>query len=161
MFDWSGVYFKQVVKTEGFLVSYGYVAFMATMATGRFAGGKLAEKFSRKRMVQVSGVLIFTGMMFAVLFPYIITATIGFLIVGFGVSTIIPLLYSTVGKAELKVSKAMAIATVSSIGFLGFLMGPPLIGYIAQLAGLQYSFMTIAFLGLGISLLISRVKEIQ
>lgn len=161
MFDWSGVYFKQVVKAEGSMVSLGYACFMIMMATGRFVGDKLAEKFSRKKMVQVSGVLIFSGMMFAVLLPYLITAAIGFLVVGFGVSTIVPLLYSTVGKADLKVSKGIAIATVSSIGFLGFLMGPPLIGYIAQLAGLQYSFMTIAFLGLGISFLISRVKEIE
>jgi MFS family permease len=161
MFDWSGVYFKDVVKAEGPMVSLGYASFMIMMATGRFVGDKLAEKFSRKKMVQVSGVLIFSGMMFAVLLPYLITATIGFLVVGFGVSTIVPLLYSTVGKADLKVSKGIAIATVSSIGFLGFLMGPPLIGYIAQLAGLQYSFMTIAFLGLGISVLISRVKEIE
>ena len=160
MFDWSGVYFKQVVKVEGPWVSLGYACFMIMMATGRFVGDKLAERFSRKKMVQVSGVLIFSGMMFAVALPYLITAAIGFLVVGFGVSTIVPLLYSTVGKADLKVSKGMAIATVSSIGFLGFLMGPPLIGYIAQLAGLQYSFMTIAFLGLGISVLISRVKEI-
>lgn len=161
MFDWSGVYFKQVVKTDGSFISLGYAAFMIAMATGRFTGDKLAEKFSRKKMVQVSGILIFSGMMFAVIFPYLITATIGFLIVGFGVSSIVPLLYSTVGKAELNVSKGIAIATVSSIGFLGFLMGPPLIGYIAQLAGLQYSFMTIAFLGLGISYMISKVKEIE
>ncbi len=161
MFDWSGVYFKQVVKAEGALVSLGYASFMIMMATGRFVGDKLAERFSRKKMVQVSGILIFTGMMFAVLFPYLITATIGFLVVGFGVSTIIPLLYSTVGKADLEVSKGIAIATVSSIGFLGFLMGPPLIGYIAELAGLKYSFISIAFLGLAISYLVSRVKEIQ
>jgi MFS family permease len=161
MFDWSGVYFKQVVKAEGPLVSLGYASFMIMMAGGRFAGDKLAAKFSRKKMVQVSGILIFSGMMFAVLFPYLVTATIGFLVVGFGVSTIIPLLYSTVGKADLEVSKGIAIATVSSIGFLGFLMGPPLIGYIAELAGLKYSFISIAFLGLAISYLISRVKEIQ
>ncbi len=161
MFDWSGVYFKEVVKAEGSLVSLGYASFMIMMATGRFVGDKLAAKFSRKKMVQVSGILIFTGMMFAVIFPYLITATIGFLVVGFGVSTIIPLLYSTVGKADLEVSKGIAIATVSSIGFLGFLMGPPLIGYIAELAGLKYSFITIAFLGLAISYLISRVKAIQ
>ena len=160
MFDWSGVYFKQVVKAQGSLVSLGLISFMVMMAAGRFAGDRLAEKFSRKKMVQVSGVLIFIGMMLAVVLPHLITATIGFLIVGFGVSTIVPLLYSTVGKANLKVSKGIAIATVSSIGFLGFLMGPPLIGYIAQLAGLQYSFMTIAFLGLGISFMISKVKEI-
>lgn len=161
MFDWSGVYFKEVVKAPASLVSFGYATFMIAMATGRFTGDKLAEKFSRKKMVQISGVLIFSGMMFAVILPYLVSATIGFLIVGFGVSTIIPLLYSTVGKADLKVSKGIAIATVSSIGFLGFLMGPPLIGYIAQMAGLQYSFMTIAFLGLGISFGISKVKEIE
>ncbi len=159
MFDWSGVYFKQVVKAEGPLVSLGYASFMIMMATGRFIGDRLAERFGRKKMVQLSGVLIFTGMMIAVLFPNIIMATIGFLIVGFGVSSIIPLLYSTAGKVK-DVSSGIAIATVSGVGFLGFLMGPPLIGYIAELAGLQYSFALIALLGLGISLMISRVKEI-
>lgn len=160
MFDWSGVYFKQIVKAEGPFISLGYASFMIMMATGRFMGDKLAQKYSRKKMVQTSGVMIFSGMMLAVLLPYIITATIGFLIVGLGVSTIIPLLYSTLGKANLNVSKSIAIATVSSISFLGFLMGPPLIGYIAQIAGLQYSFSTIAFFGLSISFLIQRVKEI-
>ncbi len=160
MFDWSGVYFKQIVKAEGPFISLGYASFMIMMATGRFMGDKLAQKYSRKKMVQTSGVMIFSGMMLAVLLPYIVTATIGFLIVGLGVSTIIPLLYSTLGKANLDVSKSIAIATVSSFSFLGFLMGPPLIGYVAQLAGLQYSFSTIAFFGLGISFLIQRVKEI-
>lgn len=79
MFDWSGVYFKDVVKAEGSMISLGYAAFMITMATGRFAGDKLAEKFSRKTMVQISGVLNFCGMMLAVLLPQIITATTGFL----------------------------------------------------------------------------------
>jgi len=159
MFDWSGVYFKQVVKAEGALISLGYASFMTMMATGRFTGDKLALKFGRKKMVQLSGVLIFTGMMIAVLFPTLVTATIGFLIVGFGVSSIIPLMFSTAGKVK-EVASGIAIATVSGIGFFGFLIGPPLIGYIAQLAGLQYSFAVIAVLGLGITLLINRIKEI-
>jgi MFS family permease len=124
MFDWSGVYFKQVVKAEGALVSLGYASFMIMMATGRFVGDKLASKFSRKRMVQISGVLIFSGMMFAVLFPYLITATIGFLVVGFGVSTIIPLLYSTVGKADLEVSKGHRHCYREQYWFPGFPDGP-------------------------------------
>ena len=159
MFDWSGVYFKQVVKAEGSLVSLGYASFMIMMATGRFIGDRLALKFGRKKMVQLSGILIFIGMMIAVLFPTIVTATIGFLIVGFGVSSIIPLMFSTAGKIK-EVASGIAIATVSGIGFFGFLIGPPLIGYIAQLAGLQYSFAVIAVLGLGITLLINRIKEI-
>ena len=160
MFDWSGVYFKQVVKAEGSLISLGYASFMIMMAAGRFMGDGLALRFGRKKMVQLSGVLIFTGMMIAVLFPTLVTATIGFLIVGFGVSSIIPLMYSTAGKIK-EVASGIAIATVSGIGFFGFLMGPPLIGYIAQLAGLQYSFAVIAVLGIGITLMINRIKEIE
>ena len=160
MFDWSGVYFKEVVQAEGSLVSLGYASFMIMMATGRFTGDRLALKFGRKKMVQLSGVLIFIGMMIAVVFPTIIWATIGFLIIGFGVSSIIPLMFSTAGKIK-EVASGIAIATVSGIGFFGFLIGPPLIGYIAQLAGLQYSFAVIAVLGLGITLLINRIKEIE
>ena len=160
MFDWSGVYFKQVVKADGSLVSLGYASFMIMMATGRFTGDKLAQHFGRKQMVQASGVLIFTGMMIAVLFPSIITATAGFMIVGFGVSSIIPLMYSTAGKIK-EVASGIAIATVSGIGFFGFLMGPPLIGYIAQLSGLQFSFAFIAILGIAISIMINRVKELS
>ena len=159
MFDWSGVYFKQVVKAEGSLISLGYASFMIMMATGRFTGDRLALKFGRKKMVQLSGILIFIGMMIAVIFPTIIMATIGFLIIGFGVGSIIPLMFSTAGKIK-EVASGIAIATVSGIGFFGFLIGPPLIGYIAQLAGLQYSFAVIAVLGLGITLLINRIKEI-
>ncbi|MBK6935950.1 MAG: MFS transporter [Chitinophagaceae bacterium] len=160
MFDWSGVYFKEVVKAEGSLISLGYASFMIMMATGRFTGDKLAQYFGRKRMVQLSGLLIFAGMMIAVLIPSVITATAGFMIVGFGVSSIIPLMYSTAGKIK-EVASGIAIATVSGIGFFGFLMGPPLIGYIAQLAGLQYSFAAIAFLGIAISFLINKVKGIS
>lgn len=157
MFDWSGVYFKEVVKVKAELVSLGYASFMIMMATGRFTGDKLAERFGRTKMVQISGVLIFTGMMTAVLLPNLIMSTIGFLIVGFGVSSIIPLVYSTAGKVK-EVASGIAIATVSGVGFLGFLMGPPLIGYIAELAGLRASFAVIALLGLVISYMISKIK---
>ena len=159
MFDWSGVYFKQIVKAEGSLISLGYASFMIMMAAGRFMGDGLAQRYGRKTMVQLSGILIFTGMMIAVTFPYLMTATVGFLIIGFGVSSIIPLMYSTAGKIK-EVASGIAIATVSGIGFFGFLMGPPLIGYIAQLAGLQYSFAVIAVMGLGITLMINRIREI-
>lgn len=159
MFDWSGVYFKQVVKAEGSLVILGYSSFMIMMATGRFIGDNLAKRFGRKRMVQISGLLIFSGMLTSVLFPSIVTATIGFMIVGLGVSSIIPLMISTAGKIK-EVPSGIAIATVAGVGFFGFLMGPPLIGYIAQLAGLQYSFAVIAVMGLGITLMINKVKEI-
>ena len=132
MFDWSGVYFKDVVHAPASLIALGYLCFMIAMASGRFIGDKLIAKHGRPKMLRISGILISTGLFMSVLFPHIITATIGFLIVGFGVSSIVPMVFSAAGKHS-KIAPGMALAAVSSISFLGFLMGPPLIGYIAEL----------------------------
>jgi MFS family permease len=68
--------------------------------------------------------------------------------------------YSAAGK-HIKVPPGIALATVTSVSFLGFLMGPPLIGYISEIAGLRYSFALIGIFGIGISLLVSRIKALQ
>ena len=111
-------------------------------------------------MLRISGILISTGLFMSVLFPNIITATIGFLIVGFGVSSIVPMVFSAAGKHS-KIAPGMALAAVSSISFLGFLMGPPLIGYIAELFNLRYSFAVIGILGVTISLMVSKIKALD
>jgi len=160
MFDWSGVYFKQVVHAPPSLIVLGYASFMVMMATGRFIGDKLIERHGRKKMLQVSGVLISTGLFIAVLFPYLVTATIGFLIVGFGVSSIVPMVYSSAGRVS-KIPPGMALAAVSSISFLGFLMGPPLIGYIAQLFSLRHSFAVIGLFGFAIAIMVSKLKALH
>jgi MFS family permease len=82
------------------------------------------------------------------------------MMVGLGVSSIVPTVYSAAGRHG-KVPAGIALATVSSVSFLGFLMGPPLIGYISQMAGLRYSFAVIGIFGMGISLLVSRIKALQ
>jgi len=160
MFDWSGVYFKEVVKAPHNLVILGYASFMVMMATGRFAGDRIIAKVGRKKMLQVSGLLIGSGLLTAVCFPYIVIATIGFLIVGCGVSSVVPTIYSTAGRHS-KVSPSMALAAVSGIGFFGFLLGPPLIGYIAQAAGLRYSFAVIALIGFCISIMVTKLKVLD
>ncbi|HET6995283.1 MAG TPA: MFS transporter [Chitinophagaceae bacterium] len=157
MFDWSGVYFREIVKTPESLVILGYTTFMIMMATGRFAGDRIIARFGRKKTLQVSGLFVFTGLLISVLFPYLVTATIGFFIVGLGVSSVIPTVYSTAARSA-KVSPGMALAGVSSIGFLGFLIGPPLIGYIAQISSLRYSFAVVALFGLCVSIMVSKLK---
>jgi len=95
--------------------------------------------------------------MIAVLFPSLLTATIGFFIVGFGVSSVVPTVYSTAGNHPT-IAPGIALAKVSSIGFLGFLIGPPMIGYVAQLATLRGSYAVIALIGLGITAMVSKLK---
>lgn len=160
MFDWSGVYFQKIVNSPTSLITLGYVAFMCSMATGRFVGDKMAAAFGKKKILQASGIIIAIGLLIAVLFPSLLFATIGFLLVGFGVSSVVPLVYSQAGKST-KLSPGMALAAVSSIGFLGFLVGPPIIGFVAEAFGLQWSFTLIAFLGLGTTLLARFTKFID
>lgn len=160
MFDWSGVYFKDVIKAPGPLVILGYTSFMIMMASGRFIGDGLIHKFGRKQVIQISGIMISVGLFTAVFFPYIIPATVAFMLVGLGVSTIVPTVYSLAGK-NLSVPPGEALTIVSSVSFLGFLMGPPLIGYIAELSSLRFSFAFIGVFGLVIALLVSRIKAIQ
>lgn len=158
MADWSGVYFQKVVETPARFTTLGYVAFTATMAIGRFAGDWLVTRFGVRRMLQMSGSIITAGLLTAVLFTNLISATAGFLLVGFGVSSVVPIVYGLAGKSTV-MSASSALAAVSTIGFLGFLIGPPLIGFIAQAAGLRFSFALIAILGFGTTLLAAQVKQ--
>jgi len=160
MFDWSGVYFKEVVKAPESLVVLGYTSFMIMMASGRFIGDKVTARFGRKRVLQVSGVLISGGMYLAVFLPYIIPAAIGFMLVGLGVSTVVPGVYSIAGKTP-GIEPSKALTAVSSVSFLGFLIGPPVIGYIAHAVGLKMSFALIGIFGIGIAFLVNRVKAIE
>ncbi len=160
MFDWSGVYFQDVVEVPASLIAFGYLSFMIAMATGRFIGDRLIGKYGRKKMLRTSGIMISSGLFIAVLFPYIISATIGFLVVGLGVSSIVPMVYSAAGR-QTKIPAGIALASVSSISFLGFLVGPPLIGYIAELLSLRYSFAVIGLLGIFISIMVPKIKVLD
>lgn len=159
MFDWSGVYFKKVVNADPSLIALGYVAFMGTMASGRFITDKIAARFTKVAVIQVSGVLIFVGLSLAVIFPTVEIATFGFLLVGLGVASIIPLSYSIAGRSKLY-APSVALALVSTISFFGFLLGPPLIGFIADLFDLKTSFAMVAVAALGITLLSSFRKAV-
>lgn len=157
MFDWSGVYFSKIVHAPAKSVTLGYVAFMCTMAAGRFACDRLINRLGVKLMLRISGILIFTGLMIAILFPYLFTATLGFLLVGFGVSSVVPTIYGLAGKSKT-MSPGMALAAVSSISFFGFLLGPPVIGFISQASSLQWSFALVALLGLVTSYLAGKIN---
>jgi MFS family permease len=157
MFDWSGVYFKKVIKAPDGMAGIGYAAFMSTMASFRFIADWLTTRLGARRVLQLSGALTASGLLIAVLLPYFATAIFGFLLVGAGVSSVVPLVYSAAGKSKT-MSAGMALAAVSTIGYLGFLVGPPLIGFVAQASSLSISFSIIALMGTCIAIMGSRVK---
>ena len=157
MFDWSGIYFRDIVRVPAHLVTLGYTAFMAMMATGRFVGDWLVTKTGVKNVMTLSGCLIAVGLLTAILFPNIYSATAGFFLTGFGVSSVVPMAYGLAGRSKT-MAAGMAIAAVSTVGYLGFLFGPPVIGYIAKAASLRWSFALIALLGSSIIYFARKVK---
>lgn len=152
MFDWSGIYFSKVVKAPAHLTSLGYAAFMGCMAAGRFAADKFVTALGPRKMLQYSGVLIASGLLLSVLFPTVASAAAGFMLVGFGVSSVVPIVYSMAGKTTT-MSTGQALAAVSTIGFAGFLAGPPIIGFVAEATNLRWSFLLIALIGLSTSIM--------
>ncbi|TWF44490.1 fucose permease [Chitinophaga polysaccharea] len=157
MFDWSGVYFRRVIVVKDGLSGAGYAAFMSTMASGRFIADRLTTRLGVKKMLLISGSLTAAGLLVAVIFPYFYTAMFGFMLVGAGVSAVVPLVYSAAGKSKT-LSPGMALATVSTIGYLGFLFGPPLIGFVAQATNLGIAFTMIAVMGAAIAVMSARIK---
>src|SRR6478609_5305793 len=129
MFDWSGVYFREVVKVE--LFTLGYLIFMIFMALSRFASDRLVERIGMPRNYILSAAFIFTGVSLAVLFPGFWLSMIGFCLVGFGTASVIPMTFQLAGHST-KYSPGMAISIIATYSIVGMLIGPPLIGYIAH-----------------------------
>lgn len=145
MFDWSGIYFREVVREEIFTL--GYLIFMICMALSRFASDTIVENIGMPRTYVLSALLIFIGIALAVIFPGFWTSLAGFCLVGLGTASVIPMTYLLAG-ASKKYSPGMAISIIATYSIVGMLIGPPLIGYISHASSLRVSFITFAFAGL-------------
>jgi MFS family permease len=159
MFDWSGVFFQNVAKVPNEMRTIGYISFMACMTTGRMFADKLITYWGARKQLMLSGLLVTIGLIIAVSIPSLIISTIGFMFVGFGVSSVIPTIYGSVGKSAAPGQASIALASVSSVGFFGFLIGPPIIGFLSQAIGLRWAFLSVALLGLVTFMQAYRLKK--
>ena len=145
MFDWSGVYFKEVVGEEIFTL--GYLLFMAFMAFSRFYSDRLTERIGMQKTYMLGASIVTFGMLLAIIFPYFWPVLIGFSLVGIGVASVFPMTFGLAGHSK-KYSPGMAISIISTYGIIGMLIGPPLVGYLAHLLSLQYAFILFILSGL-------------
>lgn len=145
MFDWSGIYFKEVIKEDIF--TYGYLSFMTCMALSRFFSDKLMQEIGLQKTFIFSASLITLGILIAVVFPFFWSALIGFCLVGFGTAAIFPMTFGLAGTSK-KYSPGMAISIISTYGIIGMLIGPPLIGYLSHAFGLKNAFYLFIVVGL-------------
>jgi predicted MFS family arabinose efflux permease len=134
--DWSGVYLRTIRASTESVAATGYAAFSIAMAFGRFFGDKCSLKLGAVRMVRTGGFTAAAGLIIALVVPGVAATLIGLACVGLGFSTIVPIVFSAAGRTS-GIEPSVALATVTTMGYLGFLVGPPLIGFVAQFAGLS------------------------
>jgi len=138
MYDWSVLYMQTETGALPALAALGYASFSAAMAATRFVGDTLRAHMSAQRLMAASGALAAVGMATALLVHDPIVALIGFAFVGIGFANVVPILF--IGATKVPgVAPAAAIATVSSVGYLGFVAGPPLVGGIAHSLSLSWA----------------------
>jgi predicted MFS family arabinose efflux permease len=136
MYDWASVYLRDVAHAAPQLARYGYAAFSAGMACGRFAADPLRRRFGGGALLSVSVWTGFFGIALAVSLPGEIPTTAGFLLMGLGVANLMPFFFLA-GARLPGMSPAQGVAAVARCAYAGMLLGPALIGGIAHHAGLQ------------------------
>lgn len=157
MADWSSLYYKQVLNDMDRVSTTGYTAFAFLMAFGRLIGDRLTERLGYKGILMLDSILISGGLAIAIGIQHPIMVIIGFGLVGFGVATIIPIVYSLAARTKT-MAPSTALAAVSTVGFSGFLFGPPVIGFVAHAISLRWALGLVLLLGLVILFLGKRVR---
>jgi MFS family permease len=155
--DWTGVYLKQNLGASQGLAATGYAFFSTGMALFRLAGDAVSARLGPVRTVRLGTLIAAVGLTFALTASSPLSALPGFALTGAGFSVIVPLVFGAGGRISSTASGA-GVATVSGSGYIGFLIGPPLIGLIAQQTSLRAALFVVVALSLLTSILANAVR---
>ena len=131
-YDWATLYYRDVLGVPGGNAGIGYAAFVAAMTLGRWFGDRLRTRLGDQTIVRGGALLAALGLALVLLTRHPAAATLGFTLSGLGLSNVVPVMYGTAGHAL----HGRGIATVATVGYGGFLLVPPAIGFVAEHAGL-------------------------
>jgi len=158
MYDWSGIYFQNVLHASPKITTAAFVFFMTAVTLGRFLGDYVVMRFGIKNILFYSAVLISVGFLLCFVLPFIFSTMIGFVLIGIGVSCTVPLVFSIAGKSK-SLSSGSALTSISTIGYLGFLVVPPMVGFISELLSMKWAFLIMALLGGIMIYMVSKIPE--
>jgi predicted MFS family arabinose efflux permease len=133
--DWSAAWLSDDLGASPTVAGLAFAAFSAAMAAGRFGGDRLRRRLGAVALVRGSALLAALGLAFAVLVATPTAAILGFACAGLGLSNAVPVLFGAAGRLP-GTQPGAGIAATASVGYLGFLVGPPLIGFAAELSSL-------------------------
>jgi MFS family permease len=147
--DWGALHLRQDLGASAGLAAAGYAAFALAEASGRLSGTALIEWLGRSRVLILGGLIACAGMLLASLAPYVWLALAGFAATGIGLANLFP---AAIARAR-RLAGSTGVALTSLLGYSGFLLGPPAIGFLASRAGLRTGLTTLSFLGLAAALI--------
>jgi fucose permease len=133
--DWSGVYIKDELGTGPGVAALGFTAFSVTMTLGRIFGDRLVARLGSVRLVRGGGSIAALGFGIALVASSPAAALVGFACLGAGMSSVVPIVFRAAGHVP-GIASGVSLSAVASIGYLGFVAGPPAIGGLAELVGL-------------------------
>lgn len=143
--DWGALYLRNELGASVELSGFGFAAFSATMATMRFAGDHVRDRFGAKRTLRICTVTALVGMVLAGLAPNAYVAILGFAIAGIGISNMVPIAFSAAGNMPgLQPGIGLSVATF--MGYSGMLFAPSLIGFVAEHTGFAIIFASVPVL---------------
>ena len=138
MGDWTAVYLRQVLKAGPGTAAAGYAVFSAAMATFRLLGDYITMRLGPLLTVRIGSLVGACGLIWALSMQSPAWAMPGFAAAGAGFSVIIPLVFGSGGRVE-SVGPGAGVATVTGLGYIGFIVGPPTIGFVSQLTNLRWA----------------------
>ncbi|HEY4898312.1 MAG TPA: MFS transporter [Candidatus Nanopelagicaceae bacterium] len=154
--DWGGVLARTTFHTSPFIGTLPYICFSTTMVIGRFLGDRLAHKLGPGRLLFLGGLFAGFGLSIGLLIGGIGGEIFGWIFLGMGMCIVIPMIYSEAGTIAIHkfagiIAPSEAVATVSGISYFGFVVGPPLMGYISEAITLRWAMLIPAALGLALA----------
>ena len=150
--DWSATYLAQTLGVSAALAGLGYAAFSLAMATSRGLGDRLNRHFGPVRLARFGGLTAAAGLGAALLTGWAPLSVAGFGVMGVGLGVVVPILFRAAGSTP-GVPSSVGVAAVSTIGWLGFLAGPPAIGFAAGAVGLRGALAIVVVAGLSLAVL--------
>jgi MFS family permease len=155
--DWGAVLARDTFGASPFISTLPYISFSAAMVIGRLMGDRLAARFGPMKLIIGGGLIAGIGLASGLIVGGTGGVIFGWLAIGIGFSTVIPMLFSQAGeiaksRPELDFAPSEAVATVSGIAYFGFLVGPPLLGFLGDLIGLRWAMMVPAILAIAMVL---------
>jgi MFS family permease len=147
--DWGGVLARETFGASPFISTLPYIVFCTAMIIGRLSGDYLAHRFGASKVIAAGGVIAGTGLSAGLLIGGVPAIMVAWFLLGIGLSVVIPLMFSAAGTIALTkysgvIAPSEAVAKVSGVSYFGFVIGPPLIGFIADVFELRWTLMLLA-----------------